>query len=79
MKPVIKVQSIYPAIEENREEYYRIFAPITDLVASNPLIDYLQKDSEDMISHIPDFSCPQIYQRLVIGDPVVWFSNLCAA
>ena len=43
-KPVIKIQGIWPAIRENPELYYNTFAPITDLVAFNPLIDYLRKD-----------------------------------
>jgi len=64
-RPVIKVQGIWPAIESDVEEYYKIFEPITDLIAFNPLIDYLSND-EDM-EYINNFSCPQQYQRLVIG------------
>lgn len=65
VKPVIKVQSILPAIEGDPEAFYNIFAPISDMVSSNPLIDFHQ-DTRDL-PKIPDFSCPQIYQRLVIG------------
>jgi radical SAM protein with 4Fe4S-binding SPASM domain len=36
-----------------------------DLVAFNPLIDYLWKDTE--IQYLDNFTCPQQYQRLVIG------------
>jgi len=64
-RPVIKVQGIWPAIQENVEEYYNIFEPITDLIAFNPLIDYLSND--DDIDYMENFSCPQQYQRLVIG------------
>lgn len=64
-RPVIKVQSIWPAIRDNPEEFYNTFAPYTDLVAFNPLIDYLGKD-EDIV-YDEEFSCPQIYQRLVIS------------
>lgn len=64
-KPVIKIQSVWPAIRENPEQYYNTFAPLADLIAFNPLIDYLGKDSE--IVYDEDFSCPQHYQRLVIG------------
>ena len=39
-RPIIKIQSIWPAIRKNAEEYYNLFAPYVDLVASNPLIDY---------------------------------------
>ena len=67
MKPVIKVQSVLPAIRDHLEEYFDIFNPITDLVSSNPLIDYLQKDDVGQIEFEPNFSCPMLYQRLVIG------------
>ena len=67
VKPVIKVQSILPAIRDNIEEYFDIFNPITDLLSSNPLIDYLQNDDVNTIEYEKNFSCPMIYQRLVIG------------
>jgi sulfatase maturation enzyme AslB (radical SAM superfamily) len=65
VKPVIKVQSIFPAIEEDPEAFYNVFAPITDMVSTNPLIDFMQ--SKVNMPKIENFSCPQIYQRLVIG------------
>lgn len=65
-RPVIKVQGIWPAIAESGvENYYNTFAPYTDLVAFNPLIDYLSNDTH--IEYLEDFTCPQQYQRLVIG------------
>lgn len=64
-KPVIKIQSLWPSIKTNPELFYNTFEPITDLIAFNPLIDYLQKDED--ISYLDNFSCPQLYQRLVIG------------
>lgn len=65
-KPVIKVQGIWPAIEESgAQKYYETLAAVADLVAFNPLIDYLSKDSD--IDYLDDFACPQQYQRLVIG------------
>jgi radical SAM protein with 4Fe4S-binding SPASM domain len=65
VKPVIKVQGIWPAIRPNPTRYYETLAPFTDLIAYNPLIDYLRKDSE--IVYEENFACPQLYQRLVIG------------
>ncbi|MNK65809.1 molybdenum cofactor biosynthesis protein A [compost metagenome] len=65
VKPLIKVQSVLPAIESDPQSYYDVFAPITDLVSSNPLIDFTINKSH--LPKIPDFSCPQIYQRLVVG------------
>lgn len=65
IKPVIKVQGIWPAIRPNPTKYYEIIAPLVDLVSYNPLIDYLRKDSE--IVYEENFACPQLYQRVVVG------------
>jgi hypothetical protein len=65
LKPVIKVQGIWPAIRPNPTKYYETFAPIADLVAFNPLIDYLRKDRA--IVYEENFACPQLYQRIVVG------------
>ncbi|CDZ63718.1 radical SAM/SPASM domain-containing protein [Neorhizobium galegae] len=64
-RPVIKVQGIWPAIRENPDLYYETFAPYVDLVAFNPLIDYLGNDTD--VAYLDNFTCPQQYQRLVIG------------
>lgn len=64
-KPVIKIQGIWPAVKKDPSKYYNMFEPYTDLIAFNPLIDYLGKD-EDII-YDEGFLCPQLYQRLVIG------------
>ncbi|HLP97547.1 MAG TPA: radical SAM/SPASM domain-containing protein [Sideroxyarcus sp.] len=65
-RPVIKVQGIWPAIKEcGIDTYYNTFEPCTDLVAFNPLIDYLSNDKN--IEYLDNFTCPQQYQRLVIG------------
>ncbi|MBQ2578651.1 MAG: SPASM domain-containing protein, partial [Lachnospiraceae bacterium] len=65
-RPVIKAQGIWPSVKPHVEEYYHTLAPITDLVAFNPLIDYLDNDTD--IVYDEDFGCPQLYQRLVIGE-----------
>jgi len=64
-KPVIKVQTVWPAISKNPEEYFNTFNTIVDQVASNPLIDYLGNDTE--IVYESNFTCPQLWERLVIG------------
>ena len=64
-KPVIKIQSIWPAIRENPEAFYNVFSPYVDFIAFNPLIDYLGNDEE--IVYEEGFSCPQLYQRIVVG------------
>jgi len=65
VKPVIKVQTVWPAISKNPKEFFDIFNPITDQVASNPLIDYLGNDKD--IVYEENFTCPQLWQRMVIG------------
>jgi len=65
VKPVIKVQSILPAIERNPQEFYDVFSSIADMVSANPLIDFMQTKRD--MPKIENFSCPQIYQRLVVG------------
>lgn len=64
-KPLIKIQGIWPAIRENPELFYNTFAPLVDMIAFNPLIDYLHKDTD--IIYEDNFACPQHYQRVVIG------------
>lgn len=65
-RPVIKVQGIWPAIAESGPDvYYDTFKASADLVAFNPLIDYLSNDTH--IEYLEEFTCPQQYQRLVIG------------
>jgi len=65
IKPVIKAQGVWPAIRSNPTKYYETIAPLVDLVAYNPLIDYLRKDSA--IVYEENFACPQLYQRIVVG------------
>jgi MoaA/NifB/PqqE/SkfB family radical SAM enzyme len=65
LRPVIKIQSVWPAIKADPGKFYNTFAPYADLIAFNPLIDYLHKDSK--IDCVKNFVCPQQYQRLVIG------------
>lgn len=64
LKPVIKVQSVWPSIRDNAEKFYNTIAPLVDLIAYNPLIDYLHKDTD--IVYEDNFICSQLYQRLVI-------------
>lgn len=64
VKPVIKVQTIWPAIRGNPQQYYDLLAPVTDLVAFNPIIDYLGRDTD--IVYEPDFYCPMPYQRIPV-------------
>jgi len=65
VKPVIKVQSVLPAIQDDLQAFYKKFAPISDMVSVNPLIDYSQ--DRTTLPKVQNFVCPQIFQRLVIG------------
>jgi len=65
IKPVIEIQSILPAIEQDPQAFYDVFALISDMVSANPLIDFMQS-KRDMPKE-ENFACPQIYQRLVVG------------
>jgi radical SAM protein with 4Fe4S-binding SPASM domain len=65
VKPVIKIQTVWPAISKNPQEFYDIFNPITDQIVANPLIDYLGNDTNIVFEE--NFTCPQLWERLVIG------------
>lgn len=65
VKPVIKIQPVWPSIKDCAKEFCNLFEPYVDHIASNPLVDYLRKDTE--IEYWENFTCPVLYQRLVIG------------
>jgi len=64
-KPVIKVQGVWPAIRKDPEAYYKTMREVSDLVAFNPIIDYLGKDGD--ILYEESFSCPQLYERVFVS------------
>ena len=74
MKPLIKIQGVWPAVKKP-EVFYNTFAPIVDLIAFNPLIDYLHNDKD--IIYEDNFACPQHYQRIVIGSN--GFAAMCSS
>lgn len=67
VKPVIKVQGVWPAVEESdAKKFIETFEPITDQVASGELRDCLRSDTD--IQYIENYGpCPVLYQRLTIG------------
>jgi sulfatase maturation enzyme AslB (radical SAM superfamily) len=68
LKPVIKVQSVWPAIQDAPQEYYDTFRPLVDQVSCNQLVDYLWQDhKQGLIKYRPDFDCHVLYQRLTVG------------
>ncbi|MCX6765125.1 MAG: radical SAM/SPASM domain-containing protein, partial [Candidatus Nealsonbacteria bacterium] len=67
VKPVMKVQAVWPAIEKDPSAYYDKISKVSDLVAFNPMIDFNDPAPHKEIRYEDSFSCPQIYQRLVVG------------
>jgi len=67
VKPVIKIQTIWPAIEKNPTEFYDKMSKVCDLIAFNAKRDYAEKEPLDGFQYEEDFACPQYYQRLVVG------------
>jgi hypothetical protein len=65
VKPVVRLQGIWPAIEKDPERYFDTFEPLVDEVSTNTLLDYLHNDKD--IQYIPNFTCPVPFQRLVFG------------
>lgn len=65
VKPVIRIQGVWPAIAEDPERYFATFEPIVDEVSVNSLLDYLRQDED--IQYVEDFCCPVPFQRLVLG------------
>jgi len=65
-KPVIKIQSVWPAIKDYAREYIDLFSPFVDAISSNPLIDYLHNDNPEAIEYWDNFDCPTPYQRLTV-------------
>ena len=63
-RPVIKVQSIWPAISDNTEDFYNTFEPVTDLISFNPLVDASRKEHDK--EYVNNFICSSIYQRVFI-------------
>ncbi len=64
-RPVIVVQSVSHAIEENAEEYYNIFSPYCDLVTYCTYLDFNEKNW-GKYQYEENITCPQIYQRLIV-------------
>jgi radical SAM protein with 4Fe4S-binding SPASM domain len=68
LKPVIKVQTVWPAIQDAPQVYFETFRPLVDQISCNQLVDYLWKDQEKgLIVYKLNFDCYKLYQRLTIG------------
>ncbi len=65
VKPVIRLQGLWPAIEKDPDAFFDLFEPLVDEVSVNTLLDYLHQDKE--VQYLPRFICPVPFQRLVVG------------
>lgn len=65
VKPVIKLQTVWPAVQDNPSEYYNKLSPVCDFIAFNPIIDY-SKSSSTENNYVDKFACPMMYQRIFI-------------
>jgi len=65
VKPVVRLQGVWPAIAEDPERYFDTFEPLVDEISVNTLLDYLHNDGQ--IEYLKNFTCPVPFQRLVIG------------
>jgi hypothetical protein len=67
-KPVVKVQSVWPAIQDDPQQYYQTLRPWVDQIACNPLVDYLGRDTAaGLVEYQRNFDCHVLYQRLAVG------------
>lgn len=64
-RPVIKVQSIWPAIENCYEEWLQVLTPVTDLLAFHSYTDYTKTPANFVYDN--SFACPDLYQRIYIA------------
>ena len=67
IKPVVKIQGVWPAVQEDPQAFYDVFRGIVDQVAVNPLLDYLRNDEEGQIVFRENFTCPILWQRFAVG------------
>jgi len=65
VKPVVRIQGVWPAVREDPVRFFDTFEPIVDEVTVNSLEDFLHLDKD--IQYVENFTCPVVFQRLVIG------------
>lgn len=72
-KPVLKVQSVWPAIEKNHDEYFAYMSEIADEVAFNPIKDKEYYKEFDIAHYKKDYVCPRLWQRIAVSSS----GNIC--
>ncbi len=66
-RPVVRVNTVWSAIEKDPAAYKRVMTPLVDFIVFNP-----DKDFYGEINHDPNFVCPYPWQRLIVA----WDGNV---
>lgn len=66
-KPVLKVQTVWDAIEKDPDEYFQFMSRIADEVAFNPVKDKHYYNEFDIEHYKQDYVCPRIWQRMYVS------------
>jgi len=64
LKPVVKVQGLWPSVKKDPEKYYNTLEPYADLIELIPEVNYNPITDQDVI--MDDLCCPQLWQRMVV-------------
>lgn len=66
-KPVLKVQTVWDAIADDPDAYFRFMSDIADEIAFNPVKDKHYYKEFDITHYKPDYVCPRIWQRMYVS------------
>jgi len=66
-KPVLKVQTVWDAIEKNPEEYFQFMSQIADEIAFNAVKDKHYYKEFNIEHYKPDYICPRLWQRIHVS------------
>jgi len=66
-KPVLKVQTVWSAIEKDPNAYFKFMHPIVDEIAFNPEKDKRYYQEFESQAHKKDYVCPRLWQRIYVS------------
>ncbi|MCP4351317.1 MAG: radical SAM protein [Desulfobacterales bacterium] len=66
-KPVLKVQTVWSAIENDPDAYFHYMSQTADEIAFNPLKDKRYYKEFDPESYDKEFVCPRLWQRIYVS------------
>ncbi len=66
-KPVLKVQTVWDAIESDPDGYFQFMSEIADEVAFNPVKDKHYYKEFSLENFKKDYVCPRLWQRMYIS------------